>query len=316
MSFWLSNLCVFLNLIAQEFPVSNELNSSKIKVPYARVIKEEDLFGDYRLHFLNGSKSGRKDLTEEEFKYESPVSQFKGDIHKLLCLTFSNILMTVYQQISPFVVQSMFDDYVIIEDKKQKCTVHNILKVLTQYSQLLSSNGVCFEIINQFFSQIYYFINAMVFNSLITQKKYCNMGYSIYLKMSLTQLENWAIDNKFDLPKSQLESIREVTNVLMMNKNLLLDETVRKDICPSLSSTQIGQLLTQYHPDEYDPEGSVPSNVISALKGDKKAETIDEYLIYEPTVKSIIDMPSWRLVDIPKSLVGNDQFDFLFGTKK
>lgn len=266
---------------------------------------------------MNGSKSGRKDLTEDEFKYESPVSQFKGDINKLLSLTYSKILITVYQQMSSSVVQSMFDDYVIIEDKKQKCTVQSILKVLSQYSQLLSSNGVCYEVINQFFAQIYYFINAMVFNSLITQKKYCTMGYSIFLKMSLTQLENWAIDNKYTLPKSQLEMIRQVTNVLMMNKNLLLDESVRKDICPSLTSSQIGHLLTQYHPDEYDPDGSVPSNVISSLKGEKdEADTLDEYLIYEAHVNQIIDMPSWRLVDVPKSLAGNDQFDFLFNSKK
>jgi len=58
--------------------------------------------------------------------------------------------------------------------------------------------------------------------------------------------------------------LKQVTNVMFMNKNSLLDEESRKAICPNLSMDDLRFALSQYKPDKFDPAG-MPKSVYNTL---------------------------------------------------
>jgi hypothetical protein len=50
--------------------------------------------------------------------------------------------------------------------------------------------------------------------------------------------------------RAQLEPLRQAADVLVMNKASLVEEVVRKDVCPSLNTKQLSLLLSTYQTDE------------------------------------------------------------------
>lgn len=65
--------------------------------------------------------------------------------------------------------------------------------------------------------------------------------------------------------RKEVSAIRQTADMLMMPKQALLDDKIRKDVCASLSVRQIHRLLENYTPDEYDPE-KVPSDVLKGFE--------------------------------------------------
>lgn len=58
--------------------------------------------------------------------------------------------------------------------------------------------------------------------------------------------------------RPQLAPILQASDVLVMNKTSLLDESTRADVCPELNPQQLHRLLTIYSPDEFDPDAVHP----------------------------------------------------------
>ena len=205
------------------------------------------------------------------------------------------------------VIPSLFDDKVDLNDKIVKVNSSHIIKILKQYLYLLNSNGVFEDLIKEFYKQTFYFIENFVLNFMLKKDQYCTMGASIQLKMGATALENWASDEKF--LNLKLEKLREISNVLMMPKEILVDKETRNDICPNLKSSQVAKIVTFYHKDDFDPMGTVEKGTAEKIST-ASLEFEDEFIVYNPIFK-LIEMPSWRIVDIPKGLQGKEDFEFL-----
>jgi ABC-type dipeptide/oligopeptide/nickel transport system ATPase subunit len=76
------------------------------------------------------------------------------------------------------------------------------------------------------------------------------MMNSTILKMSLSYLENWATDSKFNI-NHELLMIRDICNIFyLQNKEILSEENSIKEICQSLTKPLIYKLFQNYKPDE------------------------------------------------------------------
>jgi hypothetical protein len=207
----------------------------------------------------------------------------------------------------PILVQSLFDDSIELNGKKVKVSPANIVKILKQYHYLLTSNGVFEDVIKEFFKQVFYFMNNHVLNFMLKKDTYCTMGGSIQLKMGLTQVENWASDQNFS--NTKLEILRQISNVLMMQKEIFVDKDARKDICPELKLSQLAKLISQYHKDDFDPMAQVQKGTVEKITTET-LQFADEFSVFNPIFK-LVEMPSWKIVDLPKGLQGKEEFEFL-----
>ena len=83
------------------------------------------------------------------------------------------------------------------------------------------------------------------------------------LKMAVSELEEWAQSKSLPITH-ELVSLRQASDVMIMNKSSLIDEPTRKEVCSALAIQQLRRILQLYHPDEYDPD-EVPQNVLKTL---------------------------------------------------
>uniref|UniRef100_A0A7C9A122 Dilute domain-containing protein n=2 Tax=Opuntia streptacantha TaxID=393608 RepID=A0A7C9A122_OPUST len=65
--------------------------------------------------------------------------------------------------------------------------------------------------------------------------------------------------------------LNELSELLMLPKDMLMDPSIRKEVCPSLSLAVIIRILCNFTPDEFCPD-AVPSEVLEALN----AESFEE----------------------------------------
>lgn len=83
---------------------------------------------------------------------------------------------------------------------------------------------------------------------------------------------------------SELKSfllLNELSELLMLPKDLILDRSIRKEVCPTISLALVKRVLCNFTPDEFCPD-SVPGAVLEALN----AESIVERRISGETVRN------------------------------
>eukprot|EP01027_Heterolobosea_sp_BB2_P016795 GEZU01023862.1.p1 GENE.GEZU01023862.1~~GEZU01023862.1.p1 ORF type:complete len:684 (+),score=174.58 GEZU01023862.1:231-2282(+) len=266
LSYWLSNTCVFLSLIQHDFPVSlddddefasKNKKSQRSDKAFMRVeVSDNKQAG-------TGSAGAAPDANgnfalpsygqdSDEFEFENPVSQFKNDSKLLSYKVYGFLLKNIYTQLSSILIPSMFQKSIVDSDgKRVTMTAGNMLNILSTFMQYFKDSHMYKEVISQFFAQVLYFINSHMFNSLVTRPELCSMGHAIQMKMSVTRLEEWC--DRMDLPpstKAKLAHLRQAADIMIMNKAALVEEAVRKEVCPLLNMVQVRKLLETYHPDE------------------------------------------------------------------
>lgn len=135
--------------------------------------------------------------------------------------------------------------------------VQPVLLMLHGFKELLSKNLEP-RIINHIFEHVSQYADAYMFNSLIKNAS-VNTGRAIQIKMSASYLETWFTDNgiKSCNPIDQDSQIifkysrQSADACILAQKELLTDENMRSIVCPILSVSQVGYLLSNYMSDEY-----------------------------------------------------------------
>lgn len=69
-----------------------------------------------------------------------------------------------------------------------------VTEVLSQYLLGLAQNFVFLSLVQKFFSQVFYFINATLFNEILLVRELCTVDKAVEIKMHLASLENWIIE--------------------------------------------------------------------------------------------------------------------------
>lgn len=294
-SYWIGNLCVILNIIKQEYPITDtsEPTEQKYKLftdkkKIGAIVKDDSFFG----YSLNLDPK----VDNQDMKVESNVSEFKYQIEQLLTLSYSYLLMNIYSTLSNLIEKCMFSNETEKQNTKQ------IVSVFEQYYKLMIQNLFLNDIIACFFDQVFYFIENHILNIFLQNQKYHTMGYSIILKLNSGVLTDWIYSKKLKILNLNLELIKEITMILMVNKDMLLDEEFIKETCPSITMKEISVFVSSYHSDEYDQLAHVPSVVLKKFPKEKSIELRNEYIIFDLQIKNYVELNSWRILEVPNTL--------------
>ncbi len=63
--------------------------------------------------------------------------------------------------------------------------------MLSKYLIGMVQNFIFLSLVQKFFAQVFYFINAILFNEILLCRQFCSIEKAVEIKMHLANLENW-----------------------------------------------------------------------------------------------------------------------------
>lgn len=207
----------------------------------------------------------------------SALADFASQLQATISNIFERLLMSLYTELATVLSIAVLEQPSSLSSAA-KCTLHStqetLLPILDSYLTIFLENHIPLSLVKQFFTQGFYFINFTLFNTLLNTKRMCTCANGFQIKLELSQLEQW-ISKTLQIPeiKNQLDIMAQAINVLVMDKNVILEGDTLKQICPLLTAKQIKRLLELFTPDQLSP-AAVPQEVFLKLKkaseGDNK----------------------------------------------
>eukprot|EP01133_Synstelium_polycarpum_P013330 gene13330-15673_t len=141
---------------------------------------------------------------------------------------------------------------------------NSLLDVLEELFDVLNQNYVHANLILQFYSQVFFYTNALLLNSLNNVQGLCSTANGFQIKIELSKVQDWVAVSNLDEALVQLEPMIETTNLLVMDKKLMSDPEVLGQVCQSIQLHQIKHLLSTFQTDRINNE-PIPTSVFKAV---------------------------------------------------
>ncbi|KAK3164631.1 hypothetical protein QOZ80_1AG0022100 [Eleusine coracana subsp. coracana] len=224
---------------------------------------------------------GLGDLRQVEAKY--PALLFKQQLTAFLEKIYGMIRDNLKKEISPLLglcIQAPRTSRAsLIKGSRSQANAlaqqtliahwQSIVKILTNYLNILKANYVPSFLISKVFTQIFSFINVQLFNSLLLRRECCSFSNGEYVKAGLAELEQWCIyatEEYAGLSWEELKHIRQAVGFLVIHqKPKKTLKEITNDLCPVLSIQQLYRISTMYWDDKYGTH-TVSSEVISSMR--------------------------------------------------
>ncbi|XP_052149172.1 myosin-6-like isoform X2 [Oryza glaberrima] len=144
-----------------------------------------------------------------------------------------------------------------------------IVNHLNDLLKTLQENCVPSIFARKIFTQIFSFINAQLFNSLLVRRECCSFSNGEYVKQGLQELEAWCTQAKPEYAGSAWDELKHISQavgflVIFKKFRISYDEIIN-DLCTALSVQQLYKICTQYWDDKYNTE-SVSEEVLNEMK--------------------------------------------------
>ncbi|KAL8152977.1 hypothetical protein V2J09_010737 [Rumex salicifolius] len=212
----------------------------------------------------------------------------------------------------------------------------SIVDTLNSLLNAMRENFVPSLIVQKMFVQIFSYINAQLFNSLLQSKECCTFSNGEYVKSGLDELLSWsgkASEEYFSSTWDELKQIRQAVGFLVCNSNHVIHQKSRitynditSDLCPTLSIQQLYRMCTLYCDDNYNTK-SVSPDVIFALKDAMKDanqassdhEDAKSYMLIENSripfmeneISNSMQVSDFIGINPPAELLADSAFQFL-----
>ncbi|XP_044983636.1 myosin-8-like [Hordeum vulgare subsp. vulgare] len=230
LAYWLSNASSLLIILQKSLKPAG----SGVITPLKRTTTQTSFLG--RMVFRASSITVDMDLVRQvEGKY--PAFLFK-------------------QQLTAFVegLYGMIHDNV-------KSEVSSVLSHVIQVPTIFS---------RKIFTQIFAFINAQLFNSLLVRRECCSFSNGEYLKQGL-EIHQYCLTVKYKQYAGsawdELKHISQAVGFLVIFKKFRVSyDEIMSDLCPVLSVHQLYRICTQYWDDKYNTESVSEEFDISSMK--------------------------------------------------
>ncbi|KAJ6749754.1 hypothetical protein OIU85_000393 [Salix viminalis] len=109
---------------------------------------------------------------------------------------------------------------------------------------------------------------AQLKNSVGNWSRWLTDMFGIDADDSLKEDEHGSEDNdKQDSEAKPFLLLNDLSDLLMLPKDMLMDRSIRKEVCPSISLSLIKRILCNFTPDEFCPD-AVPGAVLEALNAE------------------------------------------------
>jgi hypothetical protein len=167
--YWFSNLYLMTSLLYEymEYKINLEENQFDIKKmkEFGKLFDKENT--DYLKNLImkktNLKFSGKETNKKKDKKIIEKIEYFKNSIEELYYKIYGIIIDTMEKQISAIIIPSMFEKK--YEDKY--FSNQSLIKILNYYLKIFKSNNLFNNLMEQIFSQIFYFINSIIVNELV-----------------------------------------------------------------------------------------------------------------------------------------------------
>ncbi|EDR41025.1 dilute domain-containing protein [Dictyostelium discoideum AX4] len=108
------------------------------------------------------------------------------------------------------------------------------------------------------FKQIFFYVSGYLVNKFLTDNSLATTNNAVNTKLFISSLSQWFQENKelnyFYYFKMEMSTLVQILDVLVIDKDSLKDELVRKEICPSLTTTQLAIVLCRFNPENSSEE--------------------------------------------------------------
>jgi len=142
-------------------------------------------------------------------------------------------------------------------------------------------------LVQQFFTDVFTFMDATIFNETILRKDLCTFSSAFQLKMALEEMLQTLAENGGPTWLGNMESwfthTRQIINCLTLDKKLLCQPEIRKQVCPDISLVQLKQMCTLYECEHF--ENAILSEVITTLMGDPEFDLSQSLLVNVSTIR-------------------------------
>ncbi|EEC71379.1 hypothetical protein OsI_03495 [Oryza sativa Indica Group] len=263
LAYWLSNLSTLTVLLQRSFKTTR----TAISTPQRRRFSSERIFhasqtSNAGLAYLSGQPVvGAAGLPQVEAKY--PALLFKQQLVDLIEKVYGMISDSVKKELNPLLELCIQDPRTSHSPAKghanglgQKNQLGHwlaIVKVLTNYLDVLRANHVPSILVHKLFTQIFSLIDVQLFNS-----------YRL-MRFCLIQFAGSAWD--------ALKHIRQAVDFLVISlKPMRTLKEIRTDVCPALSIQQLERIVSMYW-DDINGSNAISAEFTSSLKSAVREES-------------------------------------------
>lgn len=207
----------------------------------------------------------------------SPLTRFEYSLTALASKIYAQIVKNAVTRLEEEIVGLLLHSHHMPRGTPLASGAGLVLTIINQIHTNLLDYHVPAAIAVQLFTQIYYYINAVLFNCMLTpgpsREDLCTCNSGFRIRLQLSRLEEW-IPNPAQsslLSQGQLVQLRDqlapsvqASKLLVIDKKLLTDHEVFEQLCPVLSVAHIRRILSNYLPDALSPE-PLPTTISQTL---------------------------------------------------
>ncbi|XP_052164098.1 myosin-17-like isoform X9 [Oryza glaberrima] len=286
LAYWLSNLSTLTVLLQRSFKTTR----TAISTPQRRRFSSERIFhasqtSNAGLAYLSGQPVvGAAGLPQVEAKY--PALLFKQQLVDLIEKVYGMISDSVKKELNPLLELCIQDPRTSHSPAKghanglgQKNQLGHwlaIVKVLTNYLDVLRANHVPSILVHKLFTQIFSLIDVQLFNRLLLRRECCSFSNGEYVKVGLAELKHWSDNATREFAGSAwdaLKHIRQAVDFLVISlKPMRTLKEIRTDVCPALSIQQLERIVGMYW-DDINGSNTISAEFTSSLKSAVREES-------------------------------------------
>uniref|UniRef100_A0ACD5VGE2 Uncharacterized protein n=1 Tax=Avena sativa TaxID=4498 RepID=A0ACD5VGE2_AVESA len=293
LAYWLSNLSALTVLLQRSFKTTR----TALSTPQRRRFSSERIFhtsqtSNTGLASLGQSVVGATGLPQVEAKY--PALLFKQQLVDLIEKVYGMISDSVKKELNPLLELCIQDPRTShsnlakshtngLGQQKQLAHWLSIVKVLTNYLDILKENHVPSILVNKLFVQIFSLIDVQLFNRLILRRECCSFSNGEYVKAGLAELKHWSENATREFAGSAWEAlkhIRQAVDFLVISlKPMRTLREIHADVCEALSIQQLERIVSMYLDDVNG------TNTISAENSELKHATLKFECTWESSTR-------------------------------
>jgi len=121
-------------------------------------------------------------------------------------------------------------------------TPQTVINILSSILRVLRTYRVHTSVIQQIIQQLLYFINAEIFNRLLTDSDYCCRSKAMQIRLNISNIEDWireTIQFISDIDSKEIEDIEE-------NHQYFINNQFMRQLAPSIKMCQLLQVCTSF----------------------------------------------------------------------
>ncbi|EGG22870.1 hypothetical protein DFA_05000 [Cavenderia fasciculata] len=229
----------------------------------------------------------------------SPSVSFYYQLESLCRETYSLLLHNIYKKLKSK-ISNIYQASCILDKKSNNRLsstlnhtnddLNKICKVLSKFMTMMKDKYVFDSIIQQFFSQTFYYISNSLLNEILeggSSNNSCSPSSGFKIKLSLSKIEDWVASSEerdlLNYCRDFLGGIADAANLMVIDKSIFTDTESIQSAFTTLNVLQIKRLLEIWKPDQLSPD-PIPSSVLSMSRSNWNRPVQNLQLTIDPTI--------------------------------